>query len=90
MNGRDIFGIFLIVTLLGLAAVFFYLGLQSRELFNVCDTEQSQYCFTITCRQKTATCGDFAYRCTGNNKVRCDNAPLVDVDIKSDDVGICS
>ena len=90
MKGRDIFAIFLIVIILVLAAVFLYLGLQSRNTFNVCQKEESPYCFTITCRNKTKTCGNFAYRCVGNNQVRCDNAPLQNVDIDPADIGLCS
>lgn len=89
MRGRDIFAIFLIAIILILAAIFFYLGLQSRDAARVCTNEESPFCFTVTCRNKTSTCGEFAYRCIDSTTVRCDNAPLVNVAIQAGDGNIC-
>lgn len=88
MKGRDIFAIFLIVFILVLAAIFLYMGLQSRQITAVCANEESPYCFTITCATSTKTCRDYAYRCLGNNQVRCDNAPLQTVEIDPSEIGI--
>lgn len=89
MEGRYVLAIFLILLLLGLAGTLLIFGYQYRESFIMCQNEESVFCFTNTCRNQTKTCGDFAYRCVGDGKVRCSNAPMLDVDIDPTEKDIC-
>lgn len=86
MESKNILAIFGIILLFGTAIILFYLGWVQRSQLIVCQNEESIFCFTVTCQDKTETCGNYGYRCTGNGKVRCSNAPLVEVDIKPEDI----
>ena len=68
----------------------FFLAISAKNSLLLCSTEESGYCFTLACgTATTATCGQYAYRCSGNGNVRCSSAPLIDRKIDPTD-NICT
>jgi hypothetical protein len=89
MKSNEIFALLLLGVVIVISFVLFYIGYTYKTALYVCQNEESPYCFTFTCPVKTETCGLYAYRCLGDGKVRCDNKPLINQDIKVGD-NICN
>ena len=62
-----------------------YLIFVYRDLFIQCDTEESPFCFTLTCaNDSTETCGNYAYRCVDDGVI-CSSTPYTVRPIDSSD-----
>ena len=86
-----IFYYIVIVFLILLLLLILYLTYNSYIEFRNCVDNESTFCLSFTCDNKTSTCGILSYRCIDEKHLICSNNLQVISNIKEDDIenGVC-
>ncbi len=71
------------------ATILLLVGVSNANDYDDCSQLESPNCYMFTCRNRTDTCDEYAFRCDSKGKARCSFNPSIVVDTKSTD-GICT
>ena len=86
-----IFYYIVILFLILLLFMILYLTYNSYIEFRNCVDNESTFCLSFTCDDKTSTCGKMSYRCIDDKQLVCSNNLQTITKITEDDIsnGVC-